>query len=782
MALVDGAPSIRLEGDMKRALALVPEGRLLLSKVQGVLKRSGASTFSMNRRVDDDSYIYALVAGGQNIINISVAVNYVDTVEELPLPEGADFPDFLSGLVFDGVMEPRTKTENNGVKREYLVTRSFQPTASCARTAKLPTSRQANARLAVMPGPEMPEWNAPPNSKRVFSQYKEPRTSQWTGTMHKVVQIVFGLGRINKSKLRDPDKPKLATGYMKEVDQHGVRVRYDYKFMRTHGIYRAPDNLLWLIEISATRGVLAMPLPVFPGSRKANFLARAKRKKDDAMVTALEELGCLPTGESFPTSSDTLEKRIKEGSILRLLTAEKMEPFYRLSGYSSICGWAFNEKGDQAHNVGYYYPKNEYFQKGLWYQLNINISALKPFPGKNSPIANGSATLVKQQEGYLFTPPIKKAAMPLKYHEPLMDPPGLLSHSAKPLMGASTIDKLCDTVVFVSFVGNDLKVGKFFRSDKYEAVSESFDDRIGEECVFSGSWDVGASSGYRQIPPMCYTNDVDTRAALTENVMVGNYTSVPSGYTAVRYNEFIDRPQYGYLSRSRVFKETRVIEYRLGESRNACIVAPGYSRSAMYIFEGRLFASRYGDTLVSYDTGVTDPNHGVTYMYGTMGLPGPPPWPECDYMNCGGKNKVPLVMCAKYVPEPCGEFADSGPWLPQCSPSFAFTGSGVTDPNAGTYTQWDKGEDFTGSWTLVTPGVNGAVSGKLTVAEYEYAMRPSPDPDSGAVQQLYAQSSGIGEDCAMYGRGFFGEYIKDGTAAVPITEHDFMPMFIGVNK
>ena len=72
MALYDGVPSIRLEGDEQRALALIPEAKALLYRTQEVIKNAGVSTYSMYRNVDD-GYIRTLCAHGQNIIHISVA-------------------------------------------------------------------------------------------------------------------------------------------------------------------------------------------------------------------------------------------------------------------------------------------------------------------------------------------------------------------------------------------------------------------------------------------------------------------------------------------------------------------------------------------------------------------------------------------------------------------------------------------------------------------------------------------------------------------------------------
>lgn len=782
MALVDGAPSIRLEGDKKRALALIPEGRLLLSKAQGVAERAGVPTYSMNRRVSDDEYIYVLVAGGQNIIQISAGVVVPDRVEELLEPgEGTLFPNFLSGNVYDGRMIERSVTNADGSVTRFKTVRSFAPTPTAARICKTPTGRHGNGRLAVVPQPEM-GWDAPPSTTTVYSQYQVPRSSMWSGTMKKVVQIVFGMGRINPNMLRDPDKPNEVTAFMKEVKTVGVQVEYDYKFMRTHGIYRGDDNVLWLVEISATRGVLAMPLPIFPGSDKPAFLLQARNRNDGAMVRALEELKCLPTGETFPKTSEQLEKKIANGDILRLKTAAELEPFYRLSGYSSVCGWAFSDKGNEAHNVGYYYPESENFQKGMWYQLNISIGNVNLDRKPKDPIASGSASLVKQHEGYLYSPPNRKpSVIPVKYFEPLMEPPGLLSHGAAPKFGVGVLDKDCDTVVFVAFINGALKTARFFRAGLAQTVDTSFDDRIGEPCLLSGSWSFGSESGLRAVPEMPYTNDIDRRGLLTANVMNGTMTAFPVGYSAARGVVVIDRPQYVVVLRSRIFEQQFSVEYKVGETRQACFVAPAMSREAYYMFEGRKFSAHHGSTGTALAS-ATDPNQGISWSLGPGGLPGGPPiGPQCSGEVCGGKNVDPRIMCTFFNnTEACKDYSDSGEWLTRCGPSFSFSGSGSIRP--GTSSMWDRGNDFQGTWNLVMHGVNGIESGTINESEYDYAMRASPDPISGT-QNIHAESSGIGEDCAIYRRGFFGAYVANGYTAGPINlQNDFMPAFIGVNQ
>lgn len=778
MASYEGAPSIRLEGDEKRALALVPEGKLLLSKAQALTKRADIPTFSMSRRVSEDEYIYVLVAGDQNIIHISAGPVHVDRVETKEEPiDPSLFPDFLSGMVLDGRMQVREETMPDGSKVRYQIIGRWSPTPNCAKVQKLSTGPQTSRRLSVAPGPAFSEWRTSGTSTVQFSQYQIPRSSQWSGTMKKVVQVVMGFGRISKNKLRDPNRPHETTGYMKEVDENGVQVRFDYKFMRTHGITRGEDGRLWLIEISAGRGVVAMPLPIYPGSDKPDFLLRAERRGDTAMVTALEELGCLPTGEGFPTTPALFNNKVANGEILQLIPASGLEDFYRMSGFSSICGWSFTDKGDQAHNVGYWYPEEEDgYQRAAWYQINIKIGAINKNRAPGAPIASASADLRKQQEGFLYNPPGKYGFLPVKYYEPLMDPPGLLSHSAKPLYGGS-LNKDCDTPVYVGVVDGELKVARYYRSGKMKIRNDREDERDGETCMFGGAWSWTYTSGLEGIPPMPYTNDIDSRAVLAESVATGTETVTPSGYGGAFATIYIDRPQYAQIRRARVFRTHIITEHRGGESRSACFVSPGYLRDGYYFFDGKYFSSHSGGEGVHYDRSLIDPNQGVSWAAIVGGLPGGPPHgPQCDGKNCGGDHQDPKIMCTVYEEGPCSEYADSGQWLSQCQHSFAFRGSGTR--TGGWSTSWNNGRDFTGTWNFI--GSSGGMrSGPTTDTLHEYAMRPSPDPDTGSVQQLFAMRNAIGAETVMYTKGFNAEMVIDGYTP---EQARAMGTFIGVNQ
>lgn len=791
MASYDGAPSIRLEGDEKRALALIPEGKLLLSKAQAFTKRAEIPTYSMSRRVSDDEYIYVLVAGDQNIIQISAGVKYPGLVHEEPeVPESPVFPDFLSGLVFNGVMDTREETKADGSKVSYKVISQWAPTPNCAKIQDVGTGRQPSGRLAVRPHGTMSDWNNKFGTIE-YSQNVAPRTSEWSGTMKKVVQVVFGLGRINKNKLRDPNEPTTTTQYMKDVDQNGVQVQYDYKFMRTHGIYKGPDNTLWLVEISSSKGVIAMPLPIFPGSDKPGFALRAQQRGDTAMEKALDELGCLPTGEGFPTGK-AFQEKLANGDILQLMSPADMQEFYRLSAYSSICGWAFNEKGNEAHNVGYYWPEEDVFQKGYWYQININIGAVNKNRKPGQPIATGSANLKLQSEGYLYSPPVKKSFIPVKYYEPLL--PGLLSHSAKPT-GPSPFVVNCDTVVFVAFMNGDLKTARYFKLGQPESHGEYTDERSPGECLLEGTWTWTMTTGSRSLPSMPYTNNIDPRAVLEEHFTTSTLTSNSLGFDPPQFSDFIESPETCFVWRNKVWKQVTVSEERGGEARGACFVVPGYSREAYYYFEGHYYnGGRKGSTTTAYAY-VMDPN---TY-YGWHKFPriNPPPWPAgwgCDIGNCGGKHTERRIMCWVYDESnyagpwaigggsnDCRSYADSGQWAQQCQDVQSLC-SATPPVREATTTSWDKGTDFEGTWSFFSDGLNGPASGPITENQYAYAMTPSPDPETDLAQFIFAEHSAIGEDCVIYTKGFFGDRVVTGYTPVPLAQNDGMPLFIGVNQ
>ena len=621
MAVYDGVPSIRLEGDEGRALALIPEAKALLYKVQTFKQRAGVGTFSMSRRVDDDSYIYVLSAGDQNLIHISVAPHSTDVTYETPPVEGVMPLTMLSGMVVRGYIEEQPSPSGT-----YLAAGLFYPTSTCQRMNKLPAGGQFLQRLDVTPHPSMGELGNP-KPQPIYSQYTKLRPSMYSGKMQKVVQAVMGLGRMPGPMLRDMQQQGVRSTYVDEIRANGVRVLYDYKHQRTHGITVASDGRLWLVEISITRGVLAMPLPIYPDSDTQSFRAKFEARGDEDIVAVLDELGGFPTGESFPSDAATLNKRLARGDVLRLLHPDDLADFYSASPYSTALGWAFSPDGSEAHNTGYYYGEDGY-QRGIWWQINLKIGAINPnwVPGEG-PIAQATATPRRMGEGFLYSdwnvaPTNPRAYLPFKTHQPGY---GLLSHSARPLGNLPPV--FCDTAVHVCFINGELHVVRFYRNPRTYSHDDIEDDRPPDGCLYNGQWRIVDRRGERGIPPMMYSNREDPRRVAHAQITETDITSTDLGFGPPRYSDMILYPQYAYVFRHRHFKNVWNTVTRQGEGLVCAVSVPEYAREAYYMAYGEYVTAQTTSRTTSYES-LLDPNQGCSWRclagFGEGGLPGVP--------------------------------------------------------------------------------------------------------------------------------------------------------------
>ena len=814
MAVYDGTPSIRLEGDQERALVLVPEAKALLYRVQAFKQSSGVSTFSMTRRVDDDSVIYVLSAHGQHIIHISVAPDVPEmTYPSGETPETTMFPDFYSGMVLNGYLEEKTRPDPSGqASLPYYVCDSFFPTPSCARFhEELVTGRQLSPRLAVRPLPEFSELtNRSPRNRQEFSQYSRLRASMYSGTMKKVAQIAMGLGRIAKAKMRDPDRKGPDSQYIREVEESGVQIRYDWRFWRTHGITRGADGHLWLVEISAARGVLARLLPSFPKSDTDGFRDRADKRGDRAMVRALDELGCLPTGECFPSTSGALNDLIARGEVLRLMDADGMARFYECSAYSSAMGWAFNDRGSEAHNTAYYYG-GDGFQRGVWYQVNISIGAVRAEREPGEPIASGNATLRLVSEGNLYTARHPGARhVPIKFYEPIVR--GLISHEAVSLTNDDP--PLVDTVMFVAFVDGDLKTVRYYRNPEQDQYTDVEDSRSPGECLFNGSWTIREVSGRRAFPNMMYTNDFDDRKVLHEHEQITKIRSEDLGYDAPYRQMEINYDTFR-IGRARCYKRTTEVERRGGENLLSAVVIPQYSREAYYYAKVRSYDLYWtGSTTVIHDY-IIDPNGARSWgCTENFFIPLPPELGIDGTRTCRGSAYCAfrdeprfgprhtfhpeqrimqlLYNSAQVADDPCSELADSGPWGSICQDvtNIRILGTSTYQPlpfRRNSTESWDRSEgNAEAELYLVSPGHGGPLRIPTTPAAISGIwFKPSPD-EFGAWHQLPATHSAIGEDALVYGLGistaeFGGAGATRGYTPGEVRPSDGYPAFIGVN-
>lgn len=372
-----------LAGDRQLALDKVPLAKALNQKLRGFLATSGAKIFNMTQRFDG-GYVQVSSYNG-----IERAFIYAEPT--LPLePDDLATVQILSGVVKDAdliVISPP-------LEEEVLTLRGFKPTAQTWGAVfkrdpdKPTTSFNDEPRLAVKISDEVhylgehldPLTTVP--FPDVAAQYKEICSSMYSGLMAKAVQVILGYG-----KLQSPSASEIH-----RID--GVQVKYNWRWAKCHGIVRGAGNALWLVEISVTNGVLAMPLPMFKNTVVGTpvYQSLVKSKQDVLRETALL-FGGLPSGGTFPTGGE-LTAALASGDVLRLATAAHMAPFFDKSYYSSWMGWSFNLGGvgvtPQAHNTCY---TAEGVATGFHYKIVFNIGKKKSRRLPNEPIAEGNATL-----------------------------------------------------------------------------------------------------------------------------------------------------------------------------------------------------------------------------------------------------------------------------------------------------------------------------------------------------------------------------------------------------
>jgi hypothetical protein len=293
---------------------------------------------------------------------------------------------------------------------------------------------------------------------------------------------------------------------------------------------------------------------------------------------------------------------------------------------------------------------------------------------------------------------------------------------------------------------------------------------------------------------MPYTNDIDPRKLMDDHVVTSTLTSNSIGYDPPQFSDFIQAPDTCYVWRNKVYKQVTITETQNGAAQGACFVVPGYSREAYYYFEGQFYTGgRSGSTATEYAY-VRDP---YTY-YGWRKFPriSVPPWPSgygCEQSKCGGQHTQRKIVCEVFETQAysgpwavgsgsndCRSYADSGPWAEECQEILPLTSA--NPPNhVATYTSWNKNQDFKGTWNFYSDGLFGPASGPITQNQFDYAMVPSPDPDTQIIQFIYAEHSAIGEDCVIYTKGFNAERVVAGVTPISLSTGDGMPCFIGVN-
>jgi hypothetical protein len=534
---------VSFEGDPAEAARWTDKAVQELARLKQRMEVQGLESGKFQHVLDSDTGAYCMgyvLPGGIEAV-------HVVTVPGVQLTSSDSFksitPDFVSGAVI----------EKRIVKRDVQrVIQGFFPTIASARVhnKELHLGKNSIPRLAVDPFPGFEDITIDWSSNGIeWSQYFSVMPGLYSGKMRGVVQFLLGVGkRPYKTSVYDPIKFKgkqpTATdkSFLSDIAVNGMRVGYDFRFLRTHGITTAADGKLWVVEVSASRGILAMPLPIDPITAQPEFARKVAELGDTDAQTVLDTYGGFPSGEYMPSSDEALQAYIRAGRVIRLASASDLAPFYACEMYSSSMGWAFSLSGTQAHNTAYYYHADN-VQRGVHYAINMQIGSTRLAPQDSSaeqlkgsfsklstdprfaktfeanmwkidhmaktelltfttltagkpldqkyitldqtvlsPLATGSASVGKMGEGKIYWPTVR--CPQIKFPEPILG--YLLSHDMR-AAGANTeqhTPSRIDTVMHVFFAGEELKWARFF-SDRNtlsdSATLSGYDERFGTD-------------------------------------------------------------------------------------------------------------------------------------------------------------------------------------------------------------------------------------------------------------------------------------------------------------
>lgn len=722
--------NIQLEGDVGLAKQYIPEARVLAASLANRLKLGGIESGSAKHLVTDEVLIVAVIAMGNASVHITAG--HESSSEQVEV-ERIVVPDFYSGV-----------TARGEIVAGDLMDR-FMPTAESGRRHNQEQAWLAAQKLSVLPyikdttKLEPTKFSEAPSDHdqtnidfgsdftqkfieesegfSTQSQYATIKPTFFSGKMRQLVQVLMGFGKNTRYPLKmeeDSGDEFYFSHYERQVRTKGRQIRYDYRWVRTHGITTGNDGSLWLVEVSLARGVLAMPLPLIPVTDTDDFYDKVMEAADTDALALLDEYGGFPSGEAFPAIPAALDLAIESGLILRLAEKDDLHDFYRKAFYSTAIGWAFSKNGDKVSNTCNRHNSDNGQLEGFLYDLNIKIgnfaevdkpenrSALikmlkaaqlqfeeerdvlarkidrlttaqgEEILKSNSPIdtlkeasitpvSSGSCNMTLGAQGYLWQTPNKEVPSFLKFYEPLSSF-AVLSFVMKPDM--DTWDKKvrdCDTPVFVFYDGDTQHKCNFFLTTA--PMPESSEESNFEECMYIGEWKRTVTSGGGKVMGNFYTSKLDSRQERYVNTTTTIVKGKDLGWASVHWGDDPTDIRRGSIGRDRAFLMTTETEKTEGFGLVNALVIGGWDRESYYYAtkETSLSGSRTTGGSIAH---LADPNRATYYR--TL-VPEGTGYFSHPHPVCGDKETARRVWeLRKSTGNPCSYIVDKGIWLKEC--------------------------------------------------------------------------------------------------------------------
>lgn len=369
----------------------------LVQRMINIQEVHGLPSVRLTRALPDGGLVVAQSAGG-NLRVITDKPKPKETVTVIRTGYAHGFiPTFISGVVLNAYI-------HDGKIEVRLTEQCRRRLANYGNSGMIPKNAKLN-RLAVLPNPVFGEFQERDSLAEV-SQYQKHRHTWYSGLMASLVQLVGGYGRqtlentdavADSAVLNVPDKT-----YTEIIREMGDTILpacygappadgaflYDYKFDKTHLVAIGDGGTPWLVQISP-KGVYVMPLPMIPATCTTAFREYIEGKSDSEIIEILDTFGGLPSGESFPQKADEFEAWERAGVIIRVADTRS---FYRLSAFSTACGWSANMRGSEIVNTAYDYEDGSGMGRAHAFKINLSLGSVKDGgrirPSKTEDIRN----------------------------------------------------------------------------------------------------------------------------------------------------------------------------------------------------------------------------------------------------------------------------------------------------------------------------------------------------------------------------------------------------------
>ena len=448
------------------------------------------------------------------------------------------------------------------------------------------------------------------------------------------------------------------------------RFRFNFRPYDTNGITFDGSGAPWLTKVSR-KGVYAMPLPVIPATTTQAFREYIEKVGDTEILWALDRFGGLPSGETFPSAEGGIEAWERAGAIIKICDADD---FFDHDSMSTVCGWSFNTDGTEgfntatgfdpgagipycagfklrlsfgaAHSRGWVRAKS--LESGIQQpEVDRYIAELLTALAKNGdreraikyklyrvepgqvvararnngaqdvdywdnlvlpPIASHKGSCSRVSRGWIY--PTRLGAF--KVPEPVFE--GCISHSVQELYDVKIPEKYpqCDTIIFGYYIGDALKVIKYFSDDR--EVEKEVESNL-EDCMAVGTWTEKRYTSPPRIAGNLYTTDFDEREELAETYTLTTITGTDLGYPSrpsMTFHAYFWRD--ATITRNRYSGRVTNVKRYIGKQKSVYCYVPFMMRDAA-VYGSRERATEMRESEEARRIAFSDPNTYRAWTY-----------------------------------------------------------------------------------------------------------------------------------------------------------------------